>query len=211
MTARVRAVVLNFNGGDHVIDCMSALARTRWPADAFEVVVVDNASTDGSDAEIRRRFPDVRLIPSGANHGFPANNLAMADLDDVDHVALVNNDAFVDPDWLDPLVRILEADEGLGAVCPRIVFAPGFVDLEIDSPTFSPGRGDGRDLGVRLSGVRVAGVACWADTQRVDGFWGLEHGGGDEADFEWTRSHACLRVPVGASRLPNAQPTPLGT
>jgi hypothetical protein len=196
VTARVRAVVLNFNGGSHVIDCVEALHRTRWPAEAFEIVVVDNASADGSDAAIRRRFPDVRLIPSGGNHGFPANNLAMRDLEEVDHLALVNNDAFVEPDWLDPLVRALEADDDLGAACPRIVFAPGFVDLRIDSPTFSPGRGDGRDLGVRVSGVRVAGDDRWPDAQRVDGFWGIEHGAADESVFEWTRAQARLRVPV---------------
>jgi hypothetical protein len=192
----VRAVVLNFNGGDHVVDCIAALAATNWPVEAFEVVVVDNASADGSDAVIRREFPGVRLIPSGGNHGFPANNLAMRDLDEVDFVALVNNDAFVEPDWLMPLVGALEADDGLGAACPRIVFAPGFVDLEIDSPTFTPGRGDGRDLGVRVSGVRVGGEDRWTDAQRVDGFWGIEHGAGDEAQFEWTRGPARLRVPV---------------
>jgi GT2 family glycosyltransferase len=196
MTARIRAVVLNYNGGEHVVACVEALARTDWPADAFEIVVVDNASADGSDAEIRRRFPDVQLIPSGGNHGFPANNLAMADLDEVDHVALVNNDAFVEPGWLRPLVETIESDHGLGATCPRIVFAPGFVDLAIESSTFVPGRGDGRDLGVRLSGVRVDGVDQWAGSQRVDGFWGIEHGSGDEVQFEWTTGRADLRAPV---------------
>ena len=111
--------MLNYNGGEHVIGCIEALRRTRWPADALEIVVVDNASADGSDAEIRRRFPEVRLIPSGGNHGFPANNLALRDLDDVDHVALVNNDAFVEPGWLEPLVGALEAEPTLGAACPR--------------------------------------------------------------------------------------------
>ena len=196
MTARVRAVVLNYNGGEHVIECIEALRKTQWPRDAFEVVVVDNASADGSDAEIRRRFPEVRLIPSGGNHGFPANNLAMRDLNEVDLVALVNNDAFVEPDWLAPLVREIEADDGLGAVCPRIVFAPGFVALTVATPTFTPGRGDGRELGVRVSGLRVDGEDRWSHAQRVDGFWGIEHGAGEEAVFEWTQAEACLRVPV---------------
>ena len=104
MSPRVRAVVLNFNGGRHVIDCVEALTRTDWPAADLEVVVVDNASSDGSDGELRQRFPDVELRPTGANLGFPGNNVAMRDLDDVDYVALVNNDAFVAPDWLGPLV-----------------------------------------------------------------------------------------------------------
>lgn len=197
---RVRAVVLNYNGGDHVLDCVEALLRTEWPSGDLEVVVVDNASSDGSDGELRRRFPDVDLRPTGANLGFPANNVALADLDAVDYVALINNDAFVEPGWLAPLVEVLDADAGLGAACPRIVFADRFLDLVLESPTFRPGGGDGRDLGVRLSGVEVDGKDVWRDAQRVEGFWGVEHGAGDEHQFEWTGSRARLRVPVPAGR-----------
>jgi GT2 family glycosyltransferase len=198
MPPRVRAVVLNFNGGQHVLDCVEALTRTDWPAEDLELVVVDNASSDGSDGELRERFRDVALRPTGANLGFPGNNVGMRDLDDVDYLALVNNDAFVEPDWLSVLVPELEADDQLGAVCPRIVFADRFLDLTISSPTFRPGSGDGRDLGVRLSGVEVDGVDVWRDAQRVQGFWGLEHGGGDEVQFEWTQAEALVRVPVAA-------------
>jgi hypothetical protein len=137
--------------------------------------------------------------PTGANLGFPGNNVAMRDLDDVDHVALVNNDAFVEPDWLAPLVAELEGDPELGAACPRIVFADRFLVLTITSPTFRPGTGDGRALGVRLSGVEVDGADAWRDAQRVQGFWGLEHGGGDEVQFEWTQAEALVRVPVSSS------------
>jgi GT2 family glycosyltransferase len=199
MPPRVRAVVLNFNGGQHVLDCVEALTRTAWPAEDLEVVVVDNASSDGSDGELRARFPDVELRPTGANLGFPGNNVAMRDLDHVDYVALVNNDAFVEPDWLTHLVAELEADDELGAACPRIVFADRFLDLTIESPTFRPGSGDGRDLGVRLSGVEVDGRDVWRDAQRVQGFWGLEHGGGEETRFEWTQGEAQVRVPVAGT------------
>jgi GT2 family glycosyltransferase len=199
VSPRVRAVVLNFNGGRHVIDCVEALTRTDWPAADLEVVVVDNASSDGSDGELRERFPDVELRPTGANLGFPGNNVAMRDLDGVDYVALVNNDAFVAADWLGPLVAELEADPELGAVCPKIVFADRFLDLALTTPTFRPGTGDGRDLGVRLSGVEVDGQDAWRDAQRVEGFWGLEHGADDEAQFEWTQARAVVRVPVTSS------------
>ena len=198
MSPRVRAVVLNYNGGQHVLDCVEALTRTQWPAEDLEVVVVDNASADGSDGELQRRFPDVELRPTGTNLGFPGNNVGMRDLDDVDYVALVNNDAFVEPDWLAPLVAELEADADLGAACPKIVFADRFLDLTIASPTFRPGSGDGRDLGVRLSGVEVDGADAWRDAQRVRGFWGPEHGAGDEALFEWSQAEALVRVPVAA-------------
>jgi GT2 family glycosyltransferase len=197
-TPRVRAVVLNYNGGQLVERCVDALLRTEWPDGAFEVVVVDNDSHDGSDAAIAERFPQVRVLSSGANLGFPANNLAMTDLDDVDFLALVNNDAFVEPGWLEPLVETLQADPSLGAACPKILFDRGFVDLLIETDGFTPTGGDTRELGVRISGIEVDGVDQWRAAQFVDGFHAIEHGPGDEATFRWTAPRASLRVPVAA-------------
>lgn len=189
-------MVLNFNGGAHVLRCLEHLTRTEWPAGDLELVVVDNASTDGSDREIEARFPAVRLVRSGHNLGFPANNLALRDLEGVDYVALVNNDAFVEPGWLAPLVACLETDRTIGAACPKLLFEPGFVDLTISVPTFTPGGGDTRDLGVRVSAVEVDGIDVWRRAQFHEGFFGIEHGHGVEEAFCWTGGTATLRVPV---------------
>lgn len=120
--SRVRLVVVNFNGGDDVVRCVGALHGLDWPAADLEVVVVDNASTDGSADALAAAFPSVRLIRNSVNQGFPANNLAFDRLDSVDYVGLVNSDAFVTPGWLRPLVAALEADPELGAACPKILF-----------------------------------------------------------------------------------------
>src|SRR5687767_7635097 len=96
----VRLVVLNFNGGAHLERCVEHLEALDWPADRLEIVVVDNASTDGSPEQLEARHPRARLIRSPVNTGFPANNLALRDLDGVDYVGLVNNDAFVTPGYL---------------------------------------------------------------------------------------------------------------
>lgn len=195
--------MLNFNGGEHVVGCVAALVATEWPAEAFEVVVVDNASADGSDQEIARRFPQVRLVANPRNEGFPANNLAMGDLDEVDVVALVNNDAFVEPGWLAPLVGALDADPGLGAACPLLLFAPSFVDVSLEADAFHPGGGDPRALGVRVSGVEVVdadgeATDAWGSAQLARGFWGVEHGPGVEDRFQWSEPSALLRAPVEA-------------
>jgi hypothetical protein len=197
----VRAIVLNFNGGEHVVECVAALTRSRWPADALEIVVVDNSSSDGSTDAIAERFPEVRLIRNPHNDGFPANNLAMGELDQVDVVALVNNDAFVEPDWLPPLVDALDDDPSLGAACPVLLFAPSFVDLTLETGAYRPGGGDPRELGVRVSGIeRVAGdgtvTDAWGTAQLVDGFWGTEPGPGEEARFQWSKPQAAIRAPV---------------
>lgn len=189
-------MVLNYNGGAHVHRCLTSLGQTEWPEGSLEVVVVDNASTDGSDREIEERHPDVSLIRAGSNLGFPGNNLAMRDLDGIDYLALVNNDAFVEPAWLAPLVEELEADRALGAACPKILFEAGFVDVTIRSSTFRPGRGDPRELGVRVSAVEVDGTDVWRRAQFTSGFWGVEHGPDPESTFQWTDGDARLRVPV---------------
>lgn len=202
---RVRVVVLNWNGGEHVLSCLDHVLATEWAGGTLEVVVVDNASTDGSPAAIGARFGDrVRVVPNGRNTGFPANNLAMVDVvaglaPEVHAVALVNNDAEVTPGWLTPLVAALDADPGLGAACPLLVFEPRFAALEVRSATFEPGAGDPRRLGVRISGVEVAGEDRWDDLLWPEGVHDPEVGA--DGPFRWTDGAAHLRVPVpsGAS------------
>ena len=120
----------------------------------------------------------------------------MGDLDGIDYVALVNNDAFVEPDWLTALVAAAEADEGLGAVCPKLVFAPRFCELEVRAPTFRPGGGDPRRLSLQLSGVAVDGADRWRHTWFGPGCHGPEPGGPDGTGFRWLDGRAALGVPL---------------
>jgi GT2 family glycosyltransferase len=217
MTARVRVVVLNHNGGDTTLECLRRLGATDWAADALEIVLVDNGSTDGVAARARRDHPDVQVVESAVNRGFAGGcNLALRDRAGTDHFALVNNDVLVDPGWLRPLVAALEANSGVGAAGPKIRFSEPMLEVRIRAvPTWRPGRGDRRDLGVRLSGVRVDGLDRWTLSRLVRGFWGLEPGHGEERDYQWTGAEAVLRVPVATApvsrtcelRLSAARPT----
>lgn len=191
---RIRLVVLNFNGGDLTLRSVEHLERLSWPEDRLEIVVVDNASHDGSDEVLAER-PRVRLIRSPRNGGFPFNNLALRDLDDVDMVGLVNNDAFVEPDYLQPLVAALESGDRIGAACPKIVLAPQFLDLRITSPTERPPV-DSRDLGVRISAFEVDGKDGWRSTVYAGGCHHPEKGGPDEPEFRWCAGEALVRLPV---------------
>ena len=194
---RVRAVVLNYNGGDLTLECLRRLRATEWPAGRFQVVLVDNASSDSVVDTTRDQWPDVRIITSDRNLGFAGGcNLALRDLDDVDAVALVNSDVLVEPRWLAPLARALGHNPKVGAVCPKILFESRFREVELRSGAHRPGRGDQRRLGVRVSGARAGGSDVWRDTQLVDGFWGPEHGPEPESGFQWTSGLAVLRIPV---------------
>ncbi len=157
--------------------------------------MVDNASSDGSGDEIEHRHPEVRVLRNRTNEGFPGNNSALRSLGGVRYVGLVNNDAFVEPGWLAPLVAALDGDEQLGAVNGTLLFDARFVDLHIEGPTSTPTTRDHRRLGARISGLRVGGVDRWRAAHLSDGGWGPEPDA-DGGLFEWTRGWARLRVPV---------------
>jgi GT2 family glycosyltransferase len=90
-----------------------------------EVIVVDNASSDGSADAIAEHFPNVRLVRSAENIGFGrANNLA-ADLAAGEHLLLLNSDAALDPGALDVLAASLDADASVGCAAPRLHFPDG--------------------------------------------------------------------------------------
>ncbi len=105
--ATVAVVIVNYNAGDYLTKCLEALnLQTRMPN---RIILVDNASTDGSLDGLEQRFHRVEFIRLDYNSGFAAaNNLAIQRVDDCEWVALLNPDAFAEPEWLENLVRAAE-------------------------------------------------------------------------------------------------------
>ena len=96
---RTAVIIVNFNGKDFLDRCLGSLKRQTFSN--FEIVVVDNASNDGSADEIEGRFLGIKVIRLSKNIGFAAaNNLAVQQVKDCRWVALLNPDAFAEPDWL---------------------------------------------------------------------------------------------------------------
>jgi GT2 family glycosyltransferase len=103
LSPRVSVVIVNWNGKHFIEQCInSLLTQAEKP---FEIIILDNASTDGS-LDIVRKYPSVKLIALDENTGFArGNNLAIATADpSVDLIALLNPDAFADPNWLKTLL-----------------------------------------------------------------------------------------------------------
>ena len=193
-------VVLNHDGGDLTLRCLRSVLATELPGGRVDVVLVDNASRDGVADAVGAELPEVAVVRSEHNLGFAGGcNLGLSRLGTVDYVALLNNDATVAPDWLTPLMEVLEADVTVGAACPKILFDRSFVELDVTSPAAARGVGDRRPLGVQVSGVRLDGTEAWRDVQLVSGFWGVEHGR-DGTPFQWTNGAARLRVPARPDR-----------
>ncbi len=101
--AKVTVIIINFNGGEMICQCMAALAEQRFRD--FAIVVVDNNSSDGSVDSIRQRYPLVEILVLDTNLGFAGGvNHAVRATAAGPLVALLNPDAFPGPDWLGNLV-----------------------------------------------------------------------------------------------------------
>lgn len=108
----IGVIIVNYNGARWIGECLTALRRTAEVD--YRTIVVDNGSTDQSAMMIERNFPEVELIRAGQNLGFcEGNNLGIARAlaSGCDHVALLNPDTRVEPEWLRELHRALEEDE----------------------------------------------------------------------------------------------------
>jgi GT2 family glycosyltransferase len=196
---RVRAVVVDHNGGDVTVECLEHLVASAHPADGLEVVLVDNGSQHSVVKQVRAELPSVRVIVSPENLGFAGGcNLGMGNLDGVDHVALVNNDATVPPGWLRPLLDALDHDPTLGAASPKILLARRARAVELTTPTTRPGHGDRRELGVRITGARIGNEDVWRDVRFPGGTWGTELDP-DGGELHWTTGRARVLVPATAT------------
>lgn len=164
---RVRVVVLNWNSSWMTRACLRSLVLTEYPEEKLEIVVVDNASHDGSLEQVRAEFPDVKIMQNPTNLGFAeACNIGMRDCSSYDYVALVNNDAVVEPDWLQPLVDALEENPKAGAAAPLLLLDPPMAKVAIDTNTRMEIESielDGEDITNRTHyrGVEEVGDPAW--------------------------------------------------
>jgi hypothetical protein len=111
----VSVIIVNWNTRALLADCLASVAQTAGEL-TCEVIVVDNASTDGSAAMVRERFPHVRLMANTDNVGFArANNQALA-ASQGRYRLLFNSDAALLPGALQALVSLAEAQPRAGIV-----------------------------------------------------------------------------------------------
>jgi len=118
--AAVTLIVVNYNGAGCIEPCLQGI-RAQIYRD-FELVVVDNGSSDGSVSWIEKNHPEVRLIRLSGNAGFcKANNIAIA-RSNSKFIGLLNNDAVADPDWLFRLVEALDAHPEAGFAASKMLY-----------------------------------------------------------------------------------------
>lgn len=121
---KISIVIVTWNGRKVVAQCLESLKRYEGNK-AIEIIVVDNASTDGTVEEIRRNFPFAKLIVNSANLGFAkANNIGIA------HsagqvICLINSDVVVPEGCLEKMTGFLDSNPDIGLLGPKMILRDG--------------------------------------------------------------------------------------
>lgn len=125
---RASIVLVTYNSADYIRRCLSSVFATIGQSD--EVIVVDNASHDGTTSIVANEFPEARQLNLADNRGFGgANNLAAA-VARGEYLVLVNPDTEQRPGWIEALLEALRGDKGIGLATAKVLLmnAPGTVD-----------------------------------------------------------------------------------
>jgi len=124
-------IIVSYNARADLERCLQSLHRPA-PITPHEIIVVDNASTDGS-ADAARRWPDVRVIESGANRGFAAGNNVGIRASTGTYLLLLNSDTIVPDGAIDRLLQVARNHPEAGVIGPRLVDAGGLAELSFGS------------------------------------------------------------------------------
>ena len=127
MPVDLSIVIVSFNARADLDRCLASV-RDAPPSRAHEIIVVDNASTDGS-ADAARRYANVRVIEAAANLGFAAGNNVGIRASSGANLLLLNSDTIVPPGALDGLLAQLDRHGDVAVVGPRIVDGLGRAEL----------------------------------------------------------------------------------
>lgn len=115
----VATVILNYNGRDFLQRFIPFFKSSTYVNQ--KLYVIDNASTDGSVKWLRAKYPDVEVIVLPENLGYAGGyNAGLAKID-AQYYALVNSDIEITPQWLDPVIAMMESDKSIAAVQPKIL------------------------------------------------------------------------------------------
>lgn len=120
---KVFIIILSWNRMECLKSCIESILRVNYPN--YEVVVVDNASTDGSPEMVKHTFESVKLIRNKRNLGYTGGNnvgIKFALMKGADYVLLLNDDVVVDRNFLIELVKVAERDPNIGVVAPKIYY-----------------------------------------------------------------------------------------
>ncbi|MEO6150324.1 MAG: glycosyltransferase family 2 protein [Mucilaginibacter sp.] len=117
-TPKVAVVILNWNGIKHLQQFLPSVLASTWQN--LAIVLGDNASTDGSVEFVKELYPNINIIQNDANYGFTGGyNRVLAQVE-ADYYILLNSDIEVEPNWIEPVISLMESDAEIAAAAPKI-------------------------------------------------------------------------------------------
>jgi GT2 family glycosyltransferase len=120
MNPLVSVIIVNWNGKVNLHECLDSLFKISYSP--FEVIVVDNGSSDDSVDLIRKIFPSVKIVEVGRNLGFAEGNNLGYKKSKGKYILFLNNDCIVTKNFLDKLVSYIDRNPTVGIVQPTILF-----------------------------------------------------------------------------------------
>ena len=121
---KLSIVIICWNDSKVIFDCLESIFQETKRTE-FEVIVSDNGSTDGSIAEVRRRYPQARIVENGANLGFARGNNAGIEATQGEYVLILNPDTIIHSGALDKLVAFADSHARAGAFGCRVLNPDG--------------------------------------------------------------------------------------
>lgn len=118
MEPNVAVVILNWNGLSFLQSFLPQVLKSEYSN--LQVIVGDNASTDESVTYLRQYFPEVQIIQNAVNYGFAEGYNRVLKQVDADYYVLLNSDVRVPPNWIKPVVDLMEKDPSIAAAQPKI-------------------------------------------------------------------------------------------
>jgi hypothetical protein len=124
MKPKIGVVILNWNNWPDTCSCLAMLPEISYPQESLIFVVVDNGSNDDPPPELRA-LESLELLELGENRGFAGGNNVGIDFAlkaGCEYILLINNDTQITPDFLQPLLDVLELNSDVGIVSPKIYY-----------------------------------------------------------------------------------------
>lgn len=117
-------VIVNYNGKGILCNCIESIYKSSSTVN-FEIILVDNASSDGSVETIKKEFPEVQVLVNQENKGFSFANNRGIEIAKGDYILLLNNDTLILPGQLDIMLKFMQEHQDVGAVGPKLLNPDG--------------------------------------------------------------------------------------
>ena len=132
----VSIIIVNWNGLEHLKICLSAVIKQTY--DNYEVLIVDNGSSDSSVDFVKTKYPQIRVLELESNFGFDIGNIRGFERANGEYIVLLNNDTKPRENWLEEAVKVAESDIYIGIVgCVMLRWDSLVVDTAGDGCTWA--------------------------------------------------------------------------